>query len=345
MRSRGGPPPPGEDEGRDLAGPRRPPGPTRREAVAGLRRELADAGLESPGVEAERLVAHALGLSRAELGPTAEERLAPEEAGRVARAAARRLAGEPLQHIEGTVEFRDLVLSADSRALVPRPETEQLVERVGEWARARARDRGREDGADDGDGLVRTRREAPRRPPPLEAVLDLGTGSGAIALSLVAEGVARRAVGVDVSAEALSQAAENRGRAGLDESEVELRLATRPVWTAVRAEERFDAVVSNPPYVADREMEELPSEVREHEPAVALAGGRDGLDVIREIAARAARYLAPGGALFLEIGAEQGATVRELLEESGEWETVEVTRDLAGRERFVRAEPAPRATG
>lgn len=305
--------------------------------MAGLSRELEDAGLEAPRVEAERLLAHALGVRRADLSLGGERPITPAEARRVARLAARRLSGEPLQHIEGTVAFRDLVLVADGRALVPRPETEQLVERVAEWARSR-----RERGAG-GEGTVGGSRRvgrpggAGRAEPPLEAVLDVGTGSGAIALSLVGEGIARRAVGVDVSADALAQAAENRARAGLDEAAFELRLAGRPVWTAVRAAERFDAIVSNPPYVSDREVAALPPDVREHEPEVALAGGAGGLTVIREVAEVAARYLAPEGALFLEIGAGQGAAVRRLLRESGEWTTVDVMPDLAGRDRFVRA--------
>lgn len=327
-----------EGEGRDLETARRPPGPTRREALAGLRRELEEAGIESPGVEAERLVAYALELPRSELAGTGHRSLSPAEAGRVARLAARRLAGEPLQHLEGTVEFRELVLVADGRALVPRPETEQLVERVARWGAARGgAGRGTSGGPETDGGVLRPRRRIDA-PPPLERVLDVGTGSGAIALSLVAEGVARRVVGLDVSARALAQAAENRARAGLEEARVEFRLARRPVWTAVRPEERFDAIVANPPYVADEEMERLPTEVRDHEPRVALAGGKDGLEVIREVVEGAPRHLAPDGALFLEIGAGQGDAVRELLETGDDWVRVRVDRDLAGRDRFVRAE-------
>lgn len=304
-------------EGRDLGAARRPGAPTRREVLAGLRRELEDAGVESARLEAERLLAHALGVGRPELVTGGDRPLTAEQAGRVARLAARRLSGEPLQHIEGTVEFRELVLVADGRALLPRPETEQLVELVAAWARRR--------GAD--------------VPPPLERALDVGTGSGAIALSLVAERIARRAVGVDVSAEALSQAAENRARAGLDASAVEFRLADRPVWTAVRPDERFDVIVANPPYVPDPELEALPRGVREREPRVALAGGPDGLEVVREIVDGAAAHLAGGGALFLELGAGQAEAVRRLLVGGGSWGAVEVERDLAGRRRFVRAEP------
>lgn len=312
-------------------GPGRPPGPTRDEAVDGVARELEAAdeevGIERPRLEAERLVGHVTGAGRAELARTGDRRLSPEEAGRLARAVRRRLSGEPLQHIEGTVAFRELVLLADPRAFIPRPETEQLVGRVARWARER-------EGA---EGGVRAVERASRDEPPLDLVLDVGTGSGAIALSLVVEDVAARVVGLDVSADALMQAAANREAAGLSEGEVELRLASRPLWSSVRRDERFDAVVSNPPYVTDEEMEELPAEVADHEPREALAGGRDGLDVIREICDRVHAYLRPGGALFLEIGEGQGEAVEEMAAGAGPWREIDVGRDLAGRERFVRA--------
>lgn len=329
-------PTPGARDGEaSAAGPPsgRPPGPTRDDAVEGVARELASAGeetgVERPRLEAERLVCHVTGSERAELARTGDRRLTPEEAGRLARATRRRLSGEPLQHIEGTVAFRELVLLADPRAFLPRPETEQLVSRVERWARDRSGDVG---------GEVRTVVRADRDDPPLDAVLDVGTGSGAIALSLVHEGIARRAVGLDVSSEALMQAAANRAGADLSLEEVELRLASRPVWSSVAREERFDAVVSNPPYVTDEQMEELPAEIADHEPRRALAGGEDGLEVIREIADGAHAYLRPGGALFLEIGSDQGEAVRSLLEGKGVYDTVEVSRDLAGRVRFVRAD-------
>lgn len=320
-----------EEAGKGPVGMKRMPAPTRGEAVHGVARELAaaddDVGVDDPRLEAERLVCHVTGTERAELARTEDEPLTPEEAGRLAGAVRRRLRGEPLQHIEGTVEFRELVLLADRRALIPRPETEQLVGRVKRWAEAR---RG---------GEVRSvSRTGGREEPLLRDALDVGTGSGAIALSLVVEGIARRAVGLDVSSRALLQAAANRAGAELTDEEVEFRVAARPVWNAVGREERFDVVVSNPPYLTDEELEELPAQIAEYEPREALAGGEDGLDVIREIAEKAGAYLRPGGALFLEIGAHQGEAVRGLLEEHG-WGEVEVERDWSGRDRFVRAEP------
>lgn len=329
----------GPEGGKGPVGMKRMPAPSRREAVDGVARELEaaeeEAAVDEPRVEAQRLVCHVLDLERTDLARTADRELTPEQAGRLARVTRRRLAGEPLQHIEGTVEFRELVLLADERALVPRPETEELVDEVERWAARRA---GRGDAV---RGVARSGGRG-RDEPLLDTVLDVGTGSGAIALSLVAEGVARRAVGLDVSAEALLQAAANRSGADLSEEEVEFRVASRPLWSSVARDERFDAIVSNPPYLTDGEMEELPSQIADHEPRVALAGGADGLDVIREIASRAAAYLEPDGALFLEIGAEQGEAVRGLFASGEAWGEVEVIRDLSDRDRFVRAAPARR---
>jgi release factor glutamine methyltransferase len=175
--------------------------------------------------------------------------------------------------------------------------------------------------------------------PPLGAVLDVGTGSGAIALALLVEGVARRAIGLDRSREALAQAAENRDRAGIPPERFELRSCGPDPWEVISPGERFDAVVSNPPYVRDAEIAALAPEVREHEPRAALSGGPDGLAVVRIVVRRARERLAAGGALFLEVGADQGEAVSELLQASGEWRTVEILRDLAGRDRYVRALP------
>lgn len=327
-------PTPGAGPRRDLSGPAGPPAPSRREALEGVARDLEaadeDAAVDRPRLEAERLLCHVLGVERAELARTGDRELTPRQAGRLARVTRRRLAGEPLQHIEGTVAFRELVLLADGRAFVPRPETEQLVGEVKRWARDRA-----------SEGAVRTvggrRDREGAGEPPLRDALDVGTGSGAIALSLVAEGIARRAVGLDVSPDALMQAAANRGGADLSEEQVEFRIASRPLWSSVSREERFDVIVSNPPYITDEELEDLPAQIADYEPREALAGGPDGLDVIREIAEGAHAYLRPGGALFLEIGAGQGEAVERLLREAGSWGSVEIGKDLSGRPRFVRA--------
>ena len=305
---------------------RRLPGPSRREVIDGLTAELDAGGVEGARYEAERVVAHVLGLSRTDLLLNANLVVVPEEAGRIASISRRRLSGVPLQHIEGTVAFRDLVLVCDGRALVPRPETEQLVQAVLDWARGTA-----------ASGGVRrvARRDDPSQPR-LEVALDIGTGSGAIALSLLQEDIVSRAVALDVSQPALDQAAQNASTLGLDER-IEFRKTGTSPWESIGPDETFDLIVSNPPYVEDSVIATLPTEVRDHDPREALAGGVDGLDVVRQIVAGAPAHIRAGGGLFLEVGADQGENVRRLLEQGPSWKTVCVTPDLAGRERFVVA--------
>ncbi len=289
------------------SGARRPSGLTRRDIVQGVRRELEQAGLASAALEAERLVAAALELSLADL-KTGEGRPVDSQAAvRVARAVSRRLEGQPLQHIEGTVDFRRVRLVSDGRALIPRPETEQLVDLIVSWAGAA----------------------------PVPRALDIGVGSGALALALLDEGVARRALGLDVSERALEQARENARRSG-DEG-MELRRCPPGVWSALEPGECFDLIVSNPPYIATDELDGLDPVVRDHEPKVALDGGRDGLSVIRIVIAGAAAALVEGGALFLEIGASQGHAVLALLEAERGLSDARIDPDLTGRTRFAWA--------
>lgn len=305
---------------------KRPDGPSLRETLRGVRDQLEAAGIESPAAEAERLLAHVLGVERSRLAVEAAEFLPPEAARDLARLVARRASGQPLQHLEGTVAFRDLVLRADGRALIPRPETEQLVELIARQVRLRS-----------GGSQVRAVSRPDSPGAPVGTALDIGTGSGAIALSLVTEGLAHRVVALDVSEEALAQARENRGLAGLEPDRVELRLSGPDPFEALTADERFDLLVSNPPYVRDGDIEGLPVEVRDHEPRAALAGGTDGLDLVRIIAARGPNVLRRGGHLFLEIGADQGREVTRLFEAVDGWENVACRTDLSGRDRFLTA--------
>ena len=295
---------------------------TRRELVARAFLKLSSVGLESARLESERLTAHALGVSREHLALTGDEPLTPGQTGAVEALLLRRASGEPLQHIEGTVQFRDLELLADRRALIPRPETEQLVEQVICWARDRPP---RSAAQQDSDGHR-----------PLDTILDIGTGSGAIALSLVFEGAAMKAVGLDISEAALEQARENRARAGLADA-VEFRSCGTDPYAALLPTERFDAIISNPPYIAEADLEELATEVRKHDPYVALAGGVDGLDMVRTVVQGARERLRAGVALFLEIGAEQGEAVRGILGSSAPWAVIDIRHDLAGRDRFAIA--------
>jgi release factor glutamine methyltransferase len=272
---------------------------------------LEKKGMGEPRLNAELLLADTLGLKRLDLYLQFDRPLKPEELASFKARLLRRARREPLQYIAGYTDFRELRLRVDRRALIPRPETEVLVGEVLAWA-------------------------APRGP--LRA-LDVGVGSGAIALSLAREGAFETVVATDVSEDALALAAENHRRS-VPEASVDFRLGAG--YEPVRGE-RFDVVVSNPPYVAETERASLDEEVREWEPEVALFGGPDGLDVVRALVAGAPDHLRPGGLLALEIGAAQAPAVEELLRETARFDEVRVRTDLAGRERIVLAELAAHA--
>ncbi len=266
------------------------------EAVHDVARELDAAGVPSPRVDAEHLVGHVLGSTRSGLYASDRE-LSADELGRLAALVERRRAREPLAYVLGEWGFRRLTLGIDRRALVPRPETEVVVERC--LARL--------------EGVPRPR------------VLDVGTGSGAIALAIADEHPGAEVIGVDRSADALALAVENAGRTGLDRR-VELRLGD--LLTGLVGP--FDLVVSNPPYVPAAEFDDLQPEIRLFEPYEAVVG--DGL---WEAVARGARdALRPDGWLVLECGDGQAATVASGLEALG-YADVLATPDLAGRDRVV----------
>lgn len=269
---------------------------------------LEEKGVESPRLDAEHLLAHALGMERLQLYLEYERPLVPEELDTYRPLLKRRAGREPLQYIVGRQPFRELDLEVDESVLIPRPETEVLVARVLEWAESR--------------GLEEA------------TAVDVGTGSGAIALSLALEGPFASVVATDLDEEALALARRNRSAADL-EDRVELR--TGRLYEALGDEERFHLVVSNPPYIAENDAEALQAEVRDWEPARALFGGPDGLDVLRALAAGGSRHVREGGLLALEVGSGQAGAVAGMLEASDAYGTVEVLRDYAGKERFVFA--------
>lgn len=269
---------------------------------------FAERGFEQARLESELLLAGVLGLKRLDLYLQHDRPLTGEELDLYRSAVRRRLKHEPLQYILGAAAFRHLELQVDRRVLIPRPETELLVGAVLEWSNATGR-RG--------------------------AVLDIGTGSGAIALSLAAEGGYERVVASDASRDALDVARANAERLGLADR-IEFREGS--LFDVTREGERFDVVVSNPPYVADAERDSLAPEVVSYEPAQALFAGADGLSVVAAIAERAADRLEPGGLLALEIGAGQGPALLDLLERLGSYVRARVEQDLAGRDRMALAE-------
>jgi release factor glutamine methyltransferase len=272
---------------------------------------LATKGVPDPRLDAELLLAEVLGVRRLDLYLQFERPLTEEVVAAYREAIRRRSRREPLQYITGRAAFRELVLSVDPRVLIPRPETEALVGEVLAWASS---------GAGGGGGA-------------LLSALDLGTGSGAIALSLLREGAFGRVVATDISAPALEVAASNAAALGLTDR---LELRQGSLWEPIGDEERFDVIVANPPYVMDSERVDLMPEVRDHEPAVALFAGPDGLALVRQIVAGSERRLRPGGLLALEVGAGQAGTVVGLMVDGG-LPAPRVARDLAGRERIVLA--------
>jgi release factor glutamine methyltransferase len=254
---------------------------------------------ERPRQEAEILLGAALGRSRAWLLAHGEERVLDCEATDVYEAhLARRARGEPMAYILGEKEFWSLRFAVTPAVLIPRPETELVVELSLAWLPPRAAAR----------------------------VLDLGSGSGAIAIAIAHERPRLTVVGVDVSDEAVEMARLNAAQLGVDNAAFRAGHWYEPV-----AGERYDLIASNPPYIATTDPR-VEREVRLFEPPPALYSGADGLDALRTIVVGAASHLVPGGGLILEHGDGQGAAVRDLLDLHG-FEQVSTHRDLAGRDR------------
>ena len=273
-----------------------------RAAVLEVEQALGRAGVPEPRTDAELLVAHVLGVGRSTVVTMIRCELDDAKRARLRGLVERRGAREPLQYVLGEWGFRRLDLKVDGRALIPRPETEMVVERA----------------------LAHIAElEAPR-------VLDVGTGSGAIALALADEHPGARVVALDLSPDALSLARENVERTGLGDR-VELRQGD--LVDGVRGP--FDLVVSNPPYVRADELSALQPEVRDWEPHVALVG--DGLT--EAIAAGARRILRPGGGLVLEVAENSAQHVAVELRRLG-YDDVGVTLDLSGRDRVVEGRAA-----
>jgi release factor glutamine methyltransferase len=275
------------------------PPATVRDALAAAAGRLSAAGVPEPRADAEVLLAHALGVERTLLVVRAREALTADAADRFAGMLARRAAREPTSYITGEREFWSLPIRVDRRVLVPRPETELVV--------------------------ATALRVAPRA----RRVLDVGTGSGAIAIALARELAPTVVVASDRERPALEVAAANASRLAPGIGLVRADLVTGFRTAA------FDLVVANPPYCAAGAV--VQAEVRDWEPATALYAGPDGLDVLVTLVAEARRVLLPGGWLVCEIGVGQAAAVVERLRTCGDYDRVEVERDLAGIERVVAA--------
>lgn len=278
------------------------------------RQRLAAAGISSPDVDARLLVEHSTGTTRTDGIARGDQAVAAEAIATLDAALVRRIAGEPVHRIIGSREFYGLALSLSPGTLEPRPDTETLV-----------------------DALLPQVGEAIERSGACR-ILDLGTGTGAIALALLSQAPRATAVGVDRSQDALATAQRNAEALGLAER---FRTLRSDWFSAVHG--KYHVIAANPPYIQSQEIADLAREVRLHDPRAALDGGPDGLDAYRAIAAGADRHLEHDGIIGLELGQGQLADVSRLFEKAG-YGLRESRRDLGGIERvalFSRCEESP----
>ena len=272
------------------------------QAWQGAKQRLERAGLAGPVIDARLLVEAAAEATRAEIVTDPYRALSSEQESRLEDYLARRERREPVSHILGRRGFWKIMLRVTPDVLTPRPDIETVVEVA--------------------------LRDFPEHA--AWRILDLGVGSGAILLALLAERPAAKGLGVDVSEEALAVARDNAAGLGLAGRTALLR----GDWTAGLDSESFDLVVSNPPYIATDVIETLEPEVRDHEPRLALEGGADGLDHYRTLAPEILRVLKPGGRFVVEIGYDQRAAVEALFRDAGAAGVITL-RDLADRDRVV----------
>ncbi len=324
-----------------MIAPMRPADPPRAWTVSDLLVWTEDhfrkKGFSTPRLDAEILLAHALGCMRLDLYVGYHKVVEPPERERFRAFIERRGQGEPVAYITGSREFHSLPFEVGPAVLIPRPETEHLVDAAIEHILSSRRVPDAADGAAseaDGKSL------SPLIP---QHVLDLGTGSGNIAVAIAVERPAARVVAVDISPEALEVARRNAARNGVQDR-IEFRQGD--LFEALAGpgpSPRFDAIVSNPPYVSAGEYEGLDRGVKNFEPRLALLDSRSEVDgdcFHRAIAARATDFLAPGGLLALEVGAGQSARVQSFLHESG-FARIRAVTDLGGIERVVMGVSPP----
>jgi release factor glutamine methyltransferase len=281
------------------------------QAWQSAKQRLEHAGLAGPVIDARLLVEAAAEATRADIVTDPHRALTPEQEARLADYLARREHREPVSHILGRKGFWKILLQVNADVLTPRPDTETVV-----------------------DVALKAFPEHAAW-----SVLDLGVGSGAILLAILAERPAARGLGVDVSEEAIAVARDNAAGLGLAGRTALLR----GDWTAGLADDNFDLVVANPPYIASEVIETLEPEVRQYEPRLALDGGPDGLDAYRILAPEILRVLKPGGRFAVEIGYDQKAPVEALFRQAGAAE-VRTIRDLGDRDRVVAGTKNPLET-
>ena len=285
--------------------------PTLVSAWKAAQGQLKAAHIDSPAIDARLLLEAATGASRLDILTDPHRAVTDDQSATLAAYVDRRLRREPVSRILGRKGFWKIMLNVTPDVLTPRPDTETVVEYV--------------------------LRDFPEHAP--WSILDLGVGSGAILLALLAERPAARGLGVDVSEEALAVARDNAAGLGLAGRMALLRTD----WTAGLHDATFELVVSNPPYIASEVIETLEPEVRDHEPRIALEGGADGLDHYRILAPEILRVLKPGGRFAVEIGYDQKAAVEALFRAAGAV-GVQTLRDLSDKDRVVAGSKKPLET-
>jgi release factor glutamine methyltransferase len=267
---------------------------------------LAQKGSEYPRLDTEVLLAHALGCRRIDLYTRYEEVATEEMRGGFRELIRKRLEGCPVAYLVGRKEFFSLVFEVTPAVLIPRPESEFVV--------------------------MECLRVAKELPAP--RVLDLGTGSGNLAVTVARHLPAAAVTTVDVSPDALAVAARNAEKLGVADR---VRFVQGDLFAAIAGEPPFDVLISNPPYIAREEMGQLPVGVRQYEPHLALDGGPGGYEVLQRIVDRAGEFIKPGGHLILEIGAPQQQQVRQRVEARGGFELAPTVHDYSGHPRVVVA--------
>ncbi len=283
------------------------------EALNRATHRLTDHQIENPRLNAELLLVQSMGVSREELYADLHRPVKESEREKFERSIERRISGEPLQYILGHQEFWSIDFKVNPRVLIPRPDTELLVEQA-----------------------LCVLSQRPSRGKAF--VLEIGTGSGAIAISLAHELEEICVLATDISWEALLLAGENARGAGV-ESRVQFIVGDLfgPIPVSP-GHEPFELILSNPPYISRQAIEALAKEVRDYEPRIALDGGPEGMDFYRRIIGEAPAYLRKGGWILLEVGQNQGQRVSELIDENGFFSTPELVRDLSGIQRVVKAQ-------
>ena len=267
---------------------------------------LSKKGIDAPALEARLLLAHVLDCKPIEVLVRSFDEPTDAERTKFRELIGRRVQGWPVAYLVGSKDFYLLRFEVTPAVLIPRPDTETLVQQALDLLKER----------------------------PAARVLDIGTGSGCIAISLAHGCPGIEVLAVDVSPDALDVARRNAKSHGVADR---VRFAQGDLFAPVAGESPFDLIVSNPPYICPSDIAALAPDVRDHEPRIALDGGPDGLAFYRRLAADAGAYLKPGGTLLLEIGYDQNDAVRALFAGRADWTLGETIRDLGNRHRVIAA--------